>query len=141
MQATTARVDASSVQTSGAQLWAARILTGLSVLFLTFDAIGKLAKVQPVIDGTLELGYPDGVIVPLGVVLLASTVLYAVPATAVLGAILLTGYLGGAIATHVRVGNPLLTHTLFPVWVALVVWGGLWLRDDRLRALMPVRRS
>ena len=93
------------------------------------------------IDGTLQLGYPESVIVPLGIVLLAGVVLYAIPATAVLGAIVLTGYLGGAIATHVRVGNPMLTHTLFPVWVALFVWGGLWLRDDLLRALMPLRRA
>lgn len=125
---------------TGAQLWAGRILTGLSVLFLTFDAVGKLAKVQPVIDGTVELGYPEGVIVPLGIVLLASTILYAIPATAVLGAIVLTGYLGGAIATHVRVGNPLFSHTLFPIYVALFVWGGLWLRDERVRVLIPARR-
>lgn len=136
--ATTTHLPAAA-ETSSAQLWTARVLSGLAVLFLAFDAIGKLAKVQPVIDGTLELGYPETVIVPLGVVLLACVVLYAIPATALLGAICLTGYLGGAIATHVRVGNPLLTHTLFPIWVALLVWGGLWLRDEQLRRLMPLR--
>lgn len=127
--------------TSRGALWTGRVLSGLATLFLTVDAIGKLAKVQPVIDGTVELGYPESVIVPLGVVLLASVVLYAIPATAVLGAILLTGYLGGAVATHVRVGHPLLTHTLMPVWFALFVWGGLWLRDARLRALLPFSRA
>lgn len=126
---------------SGAQLWAGRILSGLCVLFLVVDAAAKIALLQPVIDGTVELGYPAAVIVPLGVVLLASTILYAVPATAVLGAILVTGYLGGAVATHVRVSHPLLTHTLFPVWLGIALWGGLWLRDARLRALLPVARQ
>jgi len=98
-------------------------------------------RVDPVVQGTVELGYPDTVLVPLGLVLLASTILYAIPATAVLGAILVTGYLGGAVATHVRVGNPLLTHTLFPVWLGIALWGALWLRDPRLRALVPIARD
>jgi hypothetical protein len=141
MPATTFSASEGAISTARAQLWTGRVLSGLAILFLAFDATGKLIEVQPVIDGTLQLGYPESVIVPLGIVLLASVVLYAIPATAVLGAILLTGYLGGAIATHVRVGNPLLTHTLFPVWVALFVWGGLWLRDSRLRALLPLSRA
>ena len=132
---------AETTSTSAAQLWTGRILSGLCTLFLVVDALAKVARLQPVIDGTIELGYPDTVIVPLGLVLLASTVLYAVPATSVLGAILVTGYLGGAVATHVRVGNPLMTHTLFPVWLGILLWGGLWLRDARLRALLPVSRA
>jgi hypothetical protein len=130
-----------NASTSAAQLWTGRILSGLCTLFLVVDALAKVARLQPVIDGTIELGYPEAVIVPLGLVLLASTILYAVPATSVLGAILVTGYLGGAVATHVRIGNPLMTHTLFPVWLGILLWGGLWFRDVRLRALLPVVRG
>ena len=97
-------------------------------------------KPAPVVEGTVQLGYPESVLLGLGIVLLTCTVLYMIPRTAILGAILLTGYLGGAIATHVRVGSPLFSHTLFPVYVALLIWGGLYLRDDRLRSLIPLRR-
>jgi hypothetical protein len=117
------------------------ILSGLATLFLLMDAGGKLAKAAPVVEGTTQLGYPEHVIVGLGVALLVSVLLYAVPQTAVLGAILVTGYLGGAVATHVRVGNPLFTHVLFPVYVAVFVWGGLFLRDRRVRALVPLRSA
>ena len=119
---------------------AGRVMSTLPVLFLLFDAALKFAKPAMVVEGTVTLGYPEGVIVPLGVILLASTLLYAFPRTAVLGAILLTGYLGGAVATHVRVGHPMFSHTLFPVFVGLLLWGGLWLRDSRVRALLPLRR-
>ena len=115
---------------------AGTILSGAAVLFLLFDSLGKLLKVAPVVAGTAELGYPEGVIRPLGVVLLACVVTYVIPRTAILGAVLLTGYMGGAIATHVRVGSPLLTHKLFPVYVAVVVWGGLLLRNERLRSVL-----
>ena len=114
-------------------------MSGLPALFLFLDGIGKLAKPKPVVDGTIQLGYPESVLLGLGIVLLICTILYVIPRTAILGAILLTGYLGGAIATHVRVGNPLFTHTLFPVYVAVLVWGGLFLRESRLRALIPWR--
>jgi hypothetical protein len=120
--------------------WAGYIVSALPALFLVLDAVGKLIKPAPVIEGTLELGYKESVIMPLGIVLLGSTVLYLIPRTSVLGAILLTGYLGGAVATHVRIGNPLLTHILFPVYLGLMVWLGLYLRDLRLRALVPLRR-
>jgi hypothetical protein len=115
--------------------WAGRAMSGLVAAFLLFDAALKLVKPPFVVEGTVKLGYPAEVIVPLGVVLLASTLLYLVPRTSPFGAVLLTGYLGGAIATHVRVGDPLASHVLFPVYVAVMVWGGLWLRDARLRAL------
>ena len=118
-------------------LWTGRVLSGLAVAFLAFDSLGKLLEVQPVIDGTLQLGYPRDVVFTLGVVLASCVALYVVPSTSVLGALLLTGYLGGAIATHVRVGNPLLTHVLFPTYIAVLVWGGLVLRDERLRAWLP----
>lgn len=125
--------------TSKNMLLTGRILSALPALFLLLDAVGKLFKPQPVITGTLELGYGESVILPLGVVLLVSTILYLVPHTAIFGAILLTGYLGGAVATHVRVGNPLFTHTLFPVYFGVLLWAGLYLRDARLRALLPLR--
>ena len=117
------------------------VLSGLAVLFLLFDSAGKLLQVQPVIDGTLELGYPRDSVFSLGLVLLSCVLAYIVPRTSVLGALLLTGYLGGAVATHVRVANPLFSHVLFPTYVAAFLWGGLILRDARLRALLPIRRA
>lgn len=117
------------------------VLSGLAVLFLLFDSAGKLLQVQPAIDGTLQLGYPRHSVFTFGAILLSCVVTYVVPRTSVLGAVLLTGYLGGAIATHVRVESPLLTHVLFPTYVGAFVWGGLVLRDERLRALLPIRRS
>ena len=99
---TAASMTTTATDVPSAQLWTGRVLGGLCILFLVFDAIGKIVRVEPVVQGTVELGYPDTVLVPLGLVLLASTILYAIPATAVLGAILVTGYLGGAVATHVR---------------------------------------
>ena len=124
---------------SKARLWTGRILSGLAVLFLLFDAIIKLIKIRPVLEGFAKLGYPEGVAVPIGIVLLVCVVIYVIPRTSVLGAILLTGYLGGAVATHVRVGDPLLSHVLFPTYVGLLIWGGLYLREERLRALIPLR--
>jgi hypothetical protein len=121
-------------------IWAGRIVSALPVLLLLMDGVMKLIKPAPVVEATVGLGYPETVILPLGFVLLVCTVLYAIPRTSVLGAILLTGYLGGAVATHVRVGNPLLTHTLFPIYFGLLIWGGLFLRDGRLRALIPLRK-
>ena len=117
-------------------LWTGRVLSGLSILFLAFDAGGKLLELAPVVEGTRSLGYPTSTVVPLGIVMLASFVVYAVPRTSVLGAILLTGYLGGAIATHVRVLNPLFSHILFPIYVAILIWGGLCLRSARVRSLL-----
>jgi hypothetical protein len=116
-------------------------LSAVAVAFLLFDSAGKLARAAPVVAGTMQLGYPDEVIRTLGIVLLLAVLAYVVPRTSFIGAILLTGYLGGAVATHVRVGSPLLTHVLFPIYVALFVWGGLWLRDRRLRALLGWRRA
>ena len=115
------------------------VLTGLVALFLTFDTVMKLLQLAPAVQGTTELGYPAGTVIVIGVIELVCLVLYLVPRTSVLGALVLTGYLGGAIATHVRVGSPLPTHTLFPIYVALMVWGGLYLRASRLRELLPFR--
>lgn len=119
--------------------WAGIVVSAIPTLFLLMDAVGKLVKPEPVVTGTIELGYPESVIVPLGIVLLIGTILYAIPLTSILGAIVLTGYLGGAVATHVRIGNPLFTHTLFPVYLGVMIWLGLYLRDVRLRALVPLR--
>lgn len=119
--------------------WGGIIVSAVPVLFLLMDGIGKLFKPQMVIDGTLELGYQESVIIPLGIILLIATILYAFPKTSVLGAILLTGYLGGAVATHVRLSNPLFTHQLFPVYLGVLIWLGLFLRDTRLRSLIPIR--
>jgi len=120
------------------RFWAGYVVSGLPVLFLLADAIGKLVKPEPVIAGTRELGYPESIIVPLGIVLLVCTILYAVPKTAVLGAILLTGYLGGTVATHARIGNPVFSHMLFGVYIGIFIWMGLYLRDERIRQLLPL---
>jgi len=121
------------------QLLMGRILSGFAVLFLVVDSVTKLLRVQAAIDGTAELGYQPGIVVPLGIILALCVIVYVIPRTAVLGALLLTGYLGGAIATHVRVGNPLATHVLFPVYLAVFIWGGLLLRDPALRTFLPFR--
>jgi len=121
--------------------WAGRALSGLAVLFLLFDSAGKLFQVPPVVEGTLRLGYPRDLVFTLGVILLACVLVYVIPRTSVLGALLLTGYLGGAVATHVRVESPLLTHALFPIYVAAVLWAGLLLRDARLGRLLPIRSA
>lgn len=124
---------------SRGKLWTGRIMSAVSTLFLTMDGVMKLVKPAIVVEGTVQLGYSETVILGLGIILLVSVALYAIPRTAILGAILLTGYLGGAIATHVRVGNPLFSHVLFPVYFGVLIWGGLWLRDARVRALLPRR--
>ena len=132
--------DTQTPLVSKKMIWAGRIVSALPVLFLLMDGVMKLIRPAPVVEATVGLGYPEAVIVPLGIVLLFCTVLYAIPQTSVLGAILLTGYLGGAVATHVRVSNPLFTHTLVPVYLGVLIWGGLYLRDGRVRELIPIRR-
>ncbi len=126
---------------SNTALWAGRILSGVVILFLLMDGAIKLVPIAAVTDTMAQLGYPPSVEMAriLGVLTLACTALYAYPRTSVLGAILLTGYLGGAMATHFRVGSPLFSHLLFGLYLGLMVWGGLYLRDERLRALIPFR--
>lgn len=116
------------------------VLTGLVALFLAFDTIMKVLMLAPAVQATTELGYPVNTILPIGLVEVVCLGLYLGPRTSVLGAVLLTGYLGGAIATHVRAGSPLASHTLFPIYVAAMVWGGIYLREARLRDLLPIRR-
>lgn len=124
---------------SQATLWTARILTGLAAVFLLFDAGIKVLQLPPAVQGTIALGFPVGTVLGIGLLELACIILYAMPRTSVLGAILLTGYLGGAIASQVRVGAPLFSHVLFPTYIAAMAWAGLYLRDDRLRILVPIR--
>jgi hypothetical protein len=124
---------------SKTRLWIGRIMSALPALFLLVDGAMKLVKPEPVVKATVDLGYAENVILPLGVVLLACTILYLIPQTAVLGAILLTGYLGGAVATHVRAGQGLFEIS-FPVVFGALLWGGLVLRDERLATLIPLRR-
>jgi hypothetical protein len=116
-------------------------LSSIAILFFLMDGGMKLSNLPMVAEASADLGWPadSGTIYLLAVLLLGSTFLYAIPRTAVLGAILLTGYLGGAVATHVRVGSPLFSHVLFGVYLGIFVWGGLWLRDPRVRALLPLR--
>ena len=121
------------------RLWAGRILSAIPVLFLLADGVMKLIKPAFVVDATVRLGYRESVILCLGIVLLTCVALYVIPRTSVLGAILLTGYLGGAVATHLRVGDPLFSHVLFPTYLGVMLWGGLYPREERLRALIPLR--
>lgn len=127
------------MESSRAGLWAGRVMTTLVTAFLLFDAGMKFTHLAVVADATTQLGWPLELNPTLGIVLFVCLALYVTPPTAVLGAILLTGYLGGAVAIHVRVGNPLFSHVLFPTYVGALLWGGLYLRDARLRALLPVR--
>lgn len=133
--------DISLSSTPPAMLWAGRIVSGLVTLFLLFDGGIKLVPLDIVIETSRQMGIPEHLARTLGVLTLAGALLYAFPRTAVLGAILLTGYFGGAIYAHVRIDSPLFSHTLFGVYLGILMWLGLWLRDARLRALLPLVRS
>jgi hypothetical protein len=126
-------------ETSNAVLWTGRIMSGLVIAFMLLDGAMKLVPLDVVVTTSEQMGIPGNLARTLGVIGLICTVLYAVPRTSVLGAVLLTGYLGGAIASHLRLGDPIFTHTLFGLYLGLLVWGGLYLRDIRLRALIPLR--
>ena len=128
-----------AVGTSSRAQWTGLVMSGLVVAFLLFDAAIKLVPMSVVTETMTALGYPPGLERSLGVLTLVCTLLYAVPRTSVLGAILLTGLFGGAMATHLRVGSPLVSHLLFGLYLGLLMWGGLYLRDARLRALIPLR--
>ncbi|MEH2624353.1 hypothetical protein V1292_002408 [Bradyrhizobium sp. AZCC 1719] len=134
-------VIAETAPVSNPARWAGRILSGLVILFLMVDGAIKLVP-WPVVTETMDrMGYgsSDALMRGLGAITIICTVLYAIPPTSILGAILLTGYLGGAIASHVRIDSPLFTHTLFGLYLGLMLWGGLWLRDKNLRNLVPFR--
>jgi len=114
------------------------VCIALAALFLMFDSVLKVLSLRPAVEGTIALGYPVELVQWIGIAELVCLVVYLVPRTSVLGGLLLTGYLGGAVATHVRISSPLATHVLFPIYVALVLWLGLYLRDQRLRQLLPL---
>lgn len=128
---------------SSATLWTGRILSGAVVAFLLLDGVIKLVPIAPVTETLRQLGFTvtDDLARGIGVLTLLCAILYAIPRTSVLGAILLTGLLGGAMATHLRADSPLFTHLLFGFYVGVIAWLGLWLRDPRLRGLLPVSRS
>ena len=130
---------------AAAPAWRRRVgivLSSLALLFFLLDAAGKLLQIEPVMKGTIELGWPVSAVVPLGVLLLVGALLHALRRTAVLGAIYLTGFLGGAIATHYRIGSPLFSHVLFGAYVAALMWGGLALRHPQLlRVILPPARQ
>ena len=125
---------------SKGSLWAGRIVSAIVVLFMIFDGVTKIMKVPQVLEASVRIGFPENTIVGIGAVLLVSTALYVFPPTSVLGAILLTGYLGGATAANVRAASPAF-NTGFPIMFAILVWLGLYLRESRLRALVPLRSS
>ena len=132
--------DQSAAPVSQTALWTGRILSGVVALFLSWGGVMDLVRPAFVLEGMIKAGYPESSLFGIGIALLISVVLYVAPPTSVLGAILLTGYLGGAVSTHVRAGDPL-GRMLFPVLFAILIWGALYLRDSRLRALVPLRRS
>lgn len=117
-----------------------RIVTTLPVAFLLFDSVIKFTHIDAVTQSFTQLGYPVALAAGIGILELVCLAIYLIPSTAVVGAVLLTGYLGGAISSHVRVGNPMFSHVLFPVYIAAMLWGGLYLREARLRALIPFRK-
>ena len=135
-----ARVPAALSSPSKGRLWTGRALSALAILFFLFDGAMKLVKPPSVIEATVRLGYAESMIAGIGIVLLAATLLYGIPQTAVLGAVLLTGYLGGAVASNVRAGTPVF-NIVFPIVFGVIVWGGLWLRDERITQLLPVARK
>jgi len=128
--------DSQAVPTSKRILWAGRIISALPVLLLLFSAVIKLVKPPEVVEGFTRLGYAESLALGIGILELVCTIVYMIPRTSILGAILLTGYLGGATATHVRIGEPFFA----PIILGVLVWGGLFLRDEQLRELIPLRR-
>ena len=125
--------------TSTPLLWTARILSTLVILFMLFDATIHIMKPAPVADAFARLGYPLSASVGIGILELLCLLAYAIPRTALLGAVLLTGVLGGAVSTHVRAGSPAFEAYIFPAILGAMIWGGIWLRDSRLRAIFPLR--
>jgi hypothetical protein len=141
---TGANLMGQQTQVAGRSNWMRWIgwgMTGLMIAFLLFDGVSKLALESHVVEATTQIGYPLSIIRPLGIICLACTILYAIPRTSVLGAILLTAYLGGAVASKVRIEDPLFSSVLFGVYFGLLIWGGLYLRDEQLRALIPLNRG
>jgi hypothetical protein len=123
------------------KLWIARIMWGIALVFMLFDTGIKLMRESHAVEGTVQLGYPDSTVQMIGIIEAVCLVLYFIPRTSVLGMVLLTGYFGGAVATHVRLENPLFSHVLFSVYIAVLMWGSLYLREPRLQELLPFRKQ
>jgi len=123
------------------RVWTGRVLSAIALLFLLFDSVNKVSKNPYVMKASAQLGYPEAVIQQIGIILLVCLILYAIPRTSIIGAIIRTGFLGGAVATNLRIENPLFTHTLFPVYMGVLVWGGLYLRSERVRSLFSLRKE
>lgn len=136
MQATMTNPVTPTAPVSKPALWTGWILSTLIILFMIMDGVVKLIKIQPVLESCIRMQIPVSVIAPIGIVGLVCTLIYAIPRTALLGAVLLTGYFGGAVCLHLRINDPLFSHTLFPTYLGAVAWVGLYLRDPRLRALV-----
>ena len=130
---------AQTLPSSTTARWAGRIISALAILFMIFDSGIKVLKLAPAVEATLQLGYPESLVIVIGIIELACLVVYVIPRTAIFGAILLTGYLGGALATNLRAGTPLF-NVVFPIIIGALIWGGIYLRDAQLRALVPLRR-
>ncbi len=130
-----------AANSAGKKIWAGRILSGIAVLFMLFDSITKITEAPQVLKASVKLGYPAGTIQVIGIILLILIILYVIPRTSIFGAILLTGYLGGAVASNLRIMNPLFSNTLFPIYFAIILWGGIYLRDDLIREFIPFRKK
>ncbi|MGB2870181.1 MAG: DoxX family protein [Bacteroidota bacterium] len=126
---------------SKGRMWTARVLSGIAILFLLFDSVIHLMVIAPVVEAFGQLGLPINLSVPIGTIEIVCLALYVVPRTSIFGAVLLTGYLGGAILTQLRIGAPLFSTALFPVYLGILIWGGLYLTDERLRSLIPLRKD
>jgi DoxX-like family len=134
-------IEVSNRVGSKKMLWTGRIVSWVIAALLLLDAVMKVLQVPQVMEGTVKVGYPAGTVRPIGIILLLCLICYVIPRTSVLGAILLTGYLGGAVATNVRISTPLFSYTLIPMYVGVLVWGGLFLQDEGVRALIPLRKD
>lgn len=128
-------------QISKSKLWTARIMSWIVILFMLFDGIAKIIQPEPVVEGTLALGYAEHHIIIVGILALISAVLYAIPKTSFLGVVLLTGFWGGAIASNLRMDHPLFSHILFPVYLAVLAWGALYLTNERIRKLFSFQKN
>lgn len=128
-----------TLPSSTTALWAGRIISALAILFLIFDTVIKVLKLAPAVESTTQLGYPASLVIVIGVIELVCLAVYVIPRTSIFGSILMTGYLGGAIATNLRAGTPLF-NVIFPIIIGALLWGGIYLRDAQLRALVPLHK-
>lgn len=133
---TTMQATLTETAPSKVTVWSARIMIGLTILFMLMDSVFKFIVNEQVLKGTTDLGFQAHHLPILGTLGLISIILYALPRTRIIGAILLTGYWGGAIATHVRLDNPLFSHVLFPIYLAILAWGGIWLSNEAFRKVI-----